>query len=354
MFRRVLPVVAFLAALLVPAAEAQQKKLVIGTKVVPPFVMKEVDGDFTGLSIELWQRLAAELRLEYELREMTLPDMLAALDKKEIDAAIAAITVTGDREQAFDFTHAYFTTGLGIGVAQTGSAGWLGVVRRFVSWNFLKVISTLAFLLFVVGGLVWLVERKRNEAQFGGTTVQGLGHAFWWSAVTMTTVGYGDKAPVTFAGRMIGLVWMFAAVIITSTFTAAITSALTVSQLESRIRGPHDLPGVHVGVVKGTTGETYARRERLSYTAFDDAEHGVDALADGRIDAMVYDAAVMSWVMREKGMTRLTVLPQTFDQQDYAIGLPDGSALREPINRALVKLIRSEEWQERARTYTGG
>ena len=86
-------------------------------------------------------------------------------------------------------------------------------IKRFV----LKVHS-----FRVVGVVMWLGERRRNQAQFGGTAAHGIGAGLWWSAVTMTTVGYGDKAPVTILGRLLGLVWMFAAIIIISSFTAAI------------------------------------------------------------------------------------------------------------------------------------
>ncbi|MGO2102628.1 MAG: ion channel [Psychroflexus halocasei] len=44
----------------------------------------------------------------------------------------------------------------------------------------------------------------------------------------MTTVGYGDKSPLSLGGRIVGLIWMFMAVIILSSLTAGIASALTV------------------------------------------------------------------------------------------------------------------------------
>ncbi|MFH7563901.1 MULTISPECIES: ion channel [Oceanimonas] len=48
-------------------------------------------------------------------------------------------------------------------------------------------------------------------------------------------MGYGDKAPVTFAGRLVGLIWMFAGMIMVASFTAAITSSLTVNNLRTGI-----------------------------------------------------------------------------------------------------------------------
>ena len=59
----------------------------------------------------------------------------------------------------------------------------------------------------------------------------------------MTTVGYGDKAPITTAGRMIAVMWMFIGIVLLSGITATITTALTVHRLGTRIQGPEDLPG---------------------------------------------------------------------------------------------------------------
>ena len=350
---RLLAALLILLPLLPANAQEPAKTLVIATKPIPPFVIKQSDGSFTGVSVELWERIAADLKAEYRFEEHSLQEMLDGVRDRRFDASLAAITVTPDREAAFDFSHVYYTTGLGIAVVPASRGGWIGVLERFLSYDFLKVVATLSALLFVVGGLVWLAEHRRNEAQFGGSTAQGLGHSFWWAAVTMTTVGYGDKAPVTFVGRMLALVWMFTAIITTSAFTATITSALTVHQLESKVRGPQDLPGVKVGVVGGTTGETYANRNGLRFDKFETAEAGIEAVASGELDAFVYDQAVLAWIVNRKAAGRVNVLPHTFDRQDYAIALPEGSALREPINRALVRAVRDPSFEQMLERYLG-
>jgi len=217
----------------------------------------------------------------------------------------------------------------------------------------LKVLLALALVLFVAGLLVWFFERKHNLEQFGPDVPKGLGASFWWSAVTMTTVGYGDKAPKTLGGRLVAILWMFTSVIIISSFTAAIASALTVTQLELKIRGPEDLPKVKVAAVKASTGEAYLKSNRISFQSYDNPLDGLKAVAAGELDAMVYDAPVLRYLISNELDGTLQVLPQTFERQYYAIGLQQGSPLREPINRILVEKISKPEWQDVLEKYLG-
>src|SRR5215471_14602252 len=231
------------------------RKLIVATHEAPPFIIKGTDGSFSGISIDLWRHVAEALHLDYEIRDMAVKDMLDGAKSGAVDVVVS-LNISAQREKELDLTHAFFSTGLGIAVKPGDDGGWTSTARQFFTLKFAKVLLALIVLLAIVGVIVWLAERKRNE-QFGGSAAHGIGAGVWWSAVTMTTVGYGDKSPVTVVGRVLGLVWMFAAIIIISTFTASIASALTVTQLESSINGPDDLPKVKVGAIEPSLGATY-------------------------------------------------------------------------------------------------
>ena len=209
-------------------------------------------------------------------------------------------------------------------------------------------------LLLALGTLIWWIEHKRNPEQFGGDSAAGIGSGFWWSAVTMTTVGYGDKVPITLGGRVVAFIWMLIAIIIVSAFTATITSTLTVAHLDVPVKGPQDLSKVHVGAVAGTTGETYLQFHRISYTAYKTAGEGLGALKAGSIEALVYDAPILRYLIHNEFQGDLEVLPHTFHREDYGIALPKGSSLREPINRVLLEKIHGRELQNILHQYLGG
>src|SRR5690606_36307403 len=126
----------------------------------------------------------------YRLVEDDLEGILDGVRNGKYGVGIAAISITSEREKTLDFSQAYFQSGLGIAVNSDGSGGWLSVATRLFSWQFISAIGALLVLLGIVGVLIWLVERKKNPEQFGGTPWHGIGAGFWWSAVTMTTVGY--------------------------------------------------------------------------------------------------------------------------------------------------------------------
>ncbi len=330
------------------------KKVIIGTKETAPFTIKNGDGTWSGISIDLWEEIAKEFNFSYEIRESDgLKKLIATVEDSSIDMAVAALSITPDREKIFDFTHPFYITGLSIAIPYKDSRNWLRLITSFFSRDFLKVIGFLSLILLAFGLLVWLFERKQNSEQFGGSILKGIGAGFWWSAVTMTTVGYGDKAPQTFFGRLIALVWMFAALIIISSFTAAITTALTMTQLEYAIEGVEDLTKVRVGTVDGSTSAEYLKDRRISYQTYKTPLEGLKAVQNGQIGAMVYDAPILRYLANTELNGTVRVLPNTFQEQYYGFAMPHDSPLREPINRVLLDKIHQPEWQDVLYKYFG-
>ena len=340
-------------------AEAQgqtlsSRTLIVGTKEVPPFAMKNNEGTWTGFSIDLWRQIAAELNLPFEFRELDLQGLLDGVADGSLDIAVAAMSITAEREEICDFSHPYYVTGLGIAIAPKHKTPWLVVLKKLFTSHYLKVVSGLCVLLLALGTLIWWFEHKRNPEQFGGGTAAGIGSGFWWSAVTMTTVGYGDKVPITLRGRVVAFIWMLIAIIIVSAFTATITTTLTVAHLDVPVKGPQDLSKVHVGAISDTTGETYLRDNGISFTSYQTVSEGLRAIKEGSIEALVYDAPILRYLIHQEFQGDLEVLPHTFYREDYGIALSKSSSLREPINRVLLEKIHGREWQDILQQYLGG
>lgn len=334
-------------------AQDRGKTIRVATKPAAPFAFKDAAGQWRGISIELIYELADDLSLKVELVEDTLDGMLAGVADGKYDAAIAAISITPEREAKLDFTYPYFSTGLGIAVKQDGGSGWLQVARRFFTVDFLAAVGSLAAILLVAGILVWLFERRRNPEQFAKGPVKGIGDGFWWAAVTMTTVGYGDKAPRTLGGRVVGVLWMFTTIIIIASFTAAITSSLTVGQLAGRVRSADDLPHVTVGALADTTAADALAGLNVRPRLLASVEAGFQALLDDRIDAFVHDRPLLQYVAFQTYPGKVRILQDPIDKQDYGIALPTGSPLREPLNRALLARIHARPWRDTIARYLG-
>jgi ABC-type amino acid transport substrate-binding protein len=169
----------------------------------------------------------------------------------------------------------------------------------------------------------------------------------------MTTVGYGDKAPKTTGGRVVGLIWMFASIIIVSSFTAGIASSLTASQVASNQLRSKPLGSLIIATVEGSTGEDYARKSGLRCSTYPGLEEALEAIQKGEAEAIIYDLPLLKYRLMQQPDLRLEIMPKTLVQESYAIALPPGSARRETLNRALLSVIGSPEWQVLRTEYLG-
>jgi len=120
------------------------------------------------------------------------------------------------------------------------------------------------------------------------------------------------------------------------------------------VKGPQDLSKVRVGAIADTTGETYLRDYGISYTSYKTVSEGLRAIMEDSIQALVYDAPILRYLIHQEFKGGLEVLPHTFHREDYGIALPKNSPIREPINRILLKKIHGPEWQDNLHQYLGG
>jgi ABC-type amino acid transport substrate-binding protein len=169
----------------------------------------------------------------------------------------------------------------------------------------------------------------------------------------MTTVGYGDKAPATPLGRILGLIWMFASIIIISGLTAAIATSLTVGQLSQSVSGIDDLYGKRVLTAAGSTSTSFLDQKLVQYQTAASISEALDKLAAGQADAVVYDLPILRYLVKNQYVHDLKVLPNQFARQDYGIALTPGSPLRERLNREILQIIQSAEWSRMLESYLG-
>lgn len=350
----------FLMLYVVPACAQTQPtegavKIVVGTMRVPPFVLRGDDGKWHGLSVDLWSQIAVELQKNFEFKEFDYDPvgLLLAVERREIDLAIAAIPVTLDGEARFDFSHPYFAAGLSIAVRSEPQRSVLATLTSFLTPQLLGTIAALFALLLCVGTVMWALERRQARGQFDVRPAHGIGEGLWWAAVTMTTTGYGDKVPVGWGGRVVGLIWMFASIFLIALFSATLASSLVVNRLKTAVTSPADLPRARVAVVTGTAGELWLKGQGLQGREYPFVIQASKALQRGDVEALVYERAILGHMIKQYGWREVDILPHVLAVHDYAIAMQQDSPMKESINRALLKVVQAPQWRSVVQRYVG-
>lgn len=325
------------------------EKLSIGITPTPPFV-KEENGSFSGLSISSWELVNEKLQADYEFKVYpTLTELLKAVERNEVDFSINPVTVTDLRMERLDFSQPYFITYTGIAQKQ-GSKVW-SYLANLLSWNFISAILILIGVIFIFGFLVWLFERRRNKEEFG-EGARGIFQGFWWSAVTMTTVGYGDKSPRTLGGRVIAFIWMFMAIIMISSLTAGIASSLTVQNINDEITSVQDLSRFDVSTVANSSAQELLDQYNIESEKVLNEQEGIQQLLTGESSLFVYDQPILKYeIARIEAGDELEVIERSLKKDYYSYSFPKGSALLERINPLLIATLKTMKWNQLIEEY---
>lgn len=326
---------------------AASRKLVVGTIVAPPLYMKTADGQWEGFSIDIWHGVSKQLGVLSEFREYNgLEPLLAAIQNGEIDV-IPSLPAELRYEDVMDLSQSYYKSGLAIAVPAEGVAHrWMSVVARIFSMDILVAFGLLMLMCLTAGIIVSVFERRRNREMFGEGALRGIGHGIWWSIVTMTTVGYGDKAPRTIGGRTVAIIWMLFSIVFIAGFTARITASVTIGELQGKVHGFNDLYHVRVGSISQSEASMYLTKHGIALTPFESVQEGMKNLAAKKIDAFVLNELILKYLVKKEFPGRVQVIPGIFDEYFVVIALKEKSSLRKPINKALLKLMKTEQWSE--------
>jgi ABC-type amino acid transport substrate-binding protein len=93
---------------------------------------------------------------------------------------------------------------------------------------------------------------------------------------------------------------------------------------------------------------------RIVARNYQEIGQALDALAEGKCDAVVYDAPLLRYEVHRQFDRSLFVLPSEFERQDYAFAMPPDSPIRENVNQALLRIKASPEWQDELARLLGG
>ncbi|KAJ8506830.1 hypothetical protein OPV22_007716 [Ensete ventricosum] len=264
-----------------------------------------------------------------------------------VDAAIGDIAIVTSRSRNSDFTQPYICTGLVI----------LAPIKSIKSsaWVFLRPFTvgmwcvTGAFF-FVIGVVIWLLEHRVNSDFRGPPTRQ---------CITMFLFSFStpfqsqQEEILSTLGRFVMMVWLFLLMVITSSYTASLTSFLTVQQLTSPIKGIDSLIASNqpIGYQEGSFARSYlvdglnVQPSRLvslgSPEAYKEAlERGPK---NGGVAAIVDELPYVElFVAKTSGFG---IIGQSFTRNGWGFAFPRDSPLAIDMSTAMLKLSENGELQ---------
>ncbi|XP_019194673.1 PREDICTED: glutamate receptor 3.2-like [Ipomoea nil] len=272
-------------------------------------------------------------------------ELVNMITSNAFDAVVGDIAIVTNRTKIVDFTQPYIESGLVIVVpiSKLKSSAW-AFLRPFTP---LMWAVTAAFFLFV-GAVVWILEHRTND-EFRGPPKQQFITILWFSFSTMFFAHRENT--VSTLGRMVLIIWLFVVLILTSSYTASLTSILTVQQLSSSIRGLESLAasGDRIGFQVGSFAESYLREEiniaKSRLVALGSPEEYADALQNGTVAAVIDERPYID-VFLSKYCGLFQIVGQDFTRSGWGFAFPRDSPLAVDMSTAILALSENGELEK--------
>ncbi|XP_019422413.1 PREDICTED: glutamate receptor 3.6-like isoform X2 [Lupinus angustifolius] len=333
-------------------------KIGVPKRVSYPDFVSQVQGTdmFKGFCIDVF--LSAVNLLPYAVPYKFIPygdghsnpsntELVRLITAGVFDAAVGDITITTERSKMVDFTQPFIESGLVVvaAVKKTESNAW----AFFTPFTPMMWTVTAIFCI-IVGAVVWILEHRLNK-DFRGPPRKQIITTLWFSLSTMFFAHRENT--VSTLGRFVLLIWLFVVLIINSSYTASLTSILTVQQLSSPIKGIGSLINSKepIGYLQGSFTRNYLIGEigidESRLVPLKTPEESTKALEKGPrkggIAAYVDERAYIELFLSSR--CGFTVVGQEFTRNGWGFAFPRDSPLAVDMSTAILELAENGDLQ---------
>ena len=331
------------------SSQTGTQELRVAAILVPPAVMEQ-NGTLSGFSVDLWDAIAARLKVKtnYQI-EPDVGTLEEAMRSKKVDV-ILSVFITSARDEVFDFSIPTLQAGLQILVLDTadkaGTSNPLSDLLRLLFSRTTAVWLGVALLLVLIPAhLIWFLERRHPDSMISSPNYfPGIFEVLYWGISSLTS--QAQTMPHQWVARVISNFWMFVGVVFVALYTAQLTATLTVQQIRGAIEGPGDLPGKQVATIAHSTGADYLRQQKAQVQEFATADQMFKALRDKRVDAVVTAAPLLLYYAAHEGKGLVKTVGPEFNAAPIAIMVQLDSPLHRKINLALIALRENGTYQQ--------
>ncbi|KFK34516.1 hypothetical protein AALP_AA5G155800 [Arabis alpina] len=328
--------------------ESKRKKLrvlVTSSNRFPRLMKVETDQETKittaeGFCIEVFLASIAPFNYEVEYipwRNGSNYDKLAyALytQKDKYDAAVGDITISPNRLKYVDFTIPFTEMGLGI-VAPKERSMW--VFFRPLTPD-LWITSAAFFVL--TGIVVWLIERSENT-EFQGSWSQQMGVMLWFG---FSTLVYAHRERLKHnLSRFVVTVWVFAVLILTTSYSATLTSMMTVQQI--RFNSNKDYAGHLSGSLIASAVLTNSSLRAERYKGLNTSKNFAEALLNKTVSYIVDEMPYLKVLLGEHPAHFVMVKTQC-TTNGFGFMFQKGHELVWNVSREISNLRTSERLNE--------
>ncbi|DAA27249.1 TPA: glutamate receptor, ionotropic, AMPA 1 isoform 1 [Bos taurus] len=390
-------------------SSVQNRTYIVTTILEDPYVMlkknaNQFEGNdrYEGYCVELAAEIAKHVGYSYRLEIVSDgkygardPDtkawngMVGELVYGRADVAVAPLTITLVREEVIDFSKPFMSLGISIMIKkpQKSKPGvfsfldplayeiWMCIVFAYIG------VSVVLFLVSRFSPYEWHseeFEEGRDQTTSDQSNEFGIFNSLWFSLGAFMQQGC-DISPRSLSGRIVGGVWWFFTLIIISSYTANLAAFLTVERMVSPIESAEDLAKqteIAYGTLEAGSTKEFFRRSKIAvfekmWTYMKSAEPSVfvRTTEEGMIRvrkskgkyAYLLESTMNEYIEQRKPCDTMKV-GGNLDSKGYGIATPKGSALRNPVNLAVLKLneqglldkLKNKWWYDKGECGSGG